>query len=163
MHEGRWLVAFGMCMRGARDRDTRTDDQSSVHPHRLSAHLDSSRLAHDSRKTAPRAETRICHRFTCGISRAVASCERMRRSGSFRARASLGRSDWARRDADGASIVSSARIRIIASAGKRTIRVSSFPFVVVAGPAIYPGETGIDDPQRAKKRWFHEGIRDVPR
>jgi hypothetical protein len=52
---------------------------------------------------------------------------------------------------------------IIAGAGKGTILVSSFPFVVLAGPAIYPGETGSDDPQRAKKRWFHEGIRDVSR
>jgi len=52
---------------------------------------------------------------------------------------------------------------IIAGAGKGTMRASSFPFVVIAGPAIYLGETGIDDPQRAKKRWFHEGIRDVSR
>jgi hypothetical protein len=48
-------------------------------------------------------------------------------------------------------------------APKGTMRVSSFPFAVIAGPAIYLGETGIDDPQRAKKRWFHEGIRDVSR
>ena len=52
---------------------------------------------------------------------------------------------------------------IMAGAGKGTMRVSSFPFVVFAGPAIYLGETGIGDPQRAKKRWFHEGIRDVSR
>ena len=52
---------------------------------------------------------------------------------------------------------------IIAGAGKGTIRVSSFPFVVIAGPAIYLGDNGIDDLQRAKKRWFHEGIRDVSR
>jgi hypothetical protein len=36
-------------------------------------------------------------------------------------------------------------------------------FVVIAGLAIYPGETGINDPQRAEKRRFHEGIRDVSR
>jgi hypothetical protein len=36
-------------------------------------------------------------------------------------------------------------------------------FVAMAGLAIYSGETGIDDPQRAEKRRFHEGIRDVPR
>lgn len=41
--------------------------------------------------------------------------------------------------------------------------MSSFSFVVIAGLAIYLGETGIDDPQRAKKRWSHEGIRDVSR
>jgi len=41
--------------------------------------------------------------------------------------------------------------------------MSSFSFVVLAGPAIYLGETGIEYPQRAKKRWSHEGIRDVPR
>jgi hypothetical protein len=52
---------------------------------------------------------------------------------------------------------------INASAGKRPMRVNGFPFVVVAGPAIYLGETGIDDPQRVTKRWFHEGIRDVSR
>jgi hypothetical protein len=50
---------------------------------------------------------------------------------------------------------------IMVGAGKGTMRVSSFPFAVIVGPAIYLGETGIDDPQRAKKRWFHEGIRDV--
>lgn len=36
---------------------------------------------------------------------------------------------------------------IMAGAGK----VSRFPFVVIAEPAIYLGETGIDDPHRAKK------------
>lgn len=41
--------------------------------------------------------------------------------------------------------------------------MSSFSFVVIAGLATYLGETGIDDPQRAKKRWSHEGIRDVSR
>jgi hypothetical protein len=51
----------------------------------------------------------------------------------------------------------------IAGAGKEAIGMSSFSSVVIAGPAIYPGETGIDDRQRAKKRWSHEGIRDVPR
>jgi hypothetical protein len=35
--------------------------------------------------------------------------------------------------------------------------------VVIAGLAIYLGETGIDDPQRVEKRRFHEGIRDVSR
>jgi hypothetical protein len=48
-----------------------------------------------------------------------------------------------------------------AGAGKRT--VSSFPFAVIAEPAIYPGEIRAGDPQRATKRWFDEGIRDVPR
>jgi hypothetical protein len=48
-------------------------------------------------------------------------------------------------------------------AGKEAIRVSCFSFVVLAGLAGYLGETGIDDPQRAKKRWSHEGIRDAPR
>jgi hypothetical protein len=43
------------------------------------------------------------------------------------------------------------------------MRMSSFSFVVIAGPAIYRGETGIDDPQGAKKRWSHEGFRDVSR
>ena len=41
--------------------------------------------------------------------------------------------------------------------------MSRFSFVVIAGPAIYLGETGIDDPQRAMKSWFHEGMRDVSR
>ncbi len=58
---------------------------------------------------------------------------------------------------------SGARVMIIVGAGRGTTRVSSFSFVVVAGPAIYPGETGSDDPQRAKKRWFHDGIRDASR
>lgn len=43
------------------------------------------------------------------------------------------------------------------------IRMSSFSFLFIARPAIYVSETGIDDPQRAKKRWSHEGIRDVSR
>jgi hypothetical protein len=51
----------------------------------------------------------------------------------------------------------------IEGAGKDTIRMSRFSFVAIPGPANYLGETGIDDPQRAKKRWFHEGIRDVSR
>ena len=41
--------------------------------------------------------------------------------------------------------------------------MSSFSFVVIAELPIYLGETGIDDPQRAKKRWSHEGIRDASR
>ena len=41
--------------------------------------------------------------------------------------------------------------------------MSSFSFVVIVGLAIYLGETGVEDRQRAKKRWFHEGIRDVSR
>ena len=40
--------------------------------------------------------------------------------------------------------------------------MGSFSFVVIAGLPIYLGETG-DDPQRAKKRWSHEGIRDASR
>jgi hypothetical protein len=32
-----------------------------------------------------------------------------------------------------------------------TARVSRFPFAAVAEPAIYPGDTGIDDRQRAMK------------
>jgi hypothetical protein len=50
---------------------------------------------------------------------------------------------------------------VVAGAGKGTIRVARFPFVLIAGLAIHRGETGIGDPQRAKKRWSDEGIRDV--
>ena len=43
------------------------------------------------------------------------------------------------------------------------IGITSFSVVVIAELPIYLGEAGIDDPQRAKKRWSHEGIRDVSR
>jgi hypothetical protein len=41
--------------------------------------------------------------------------------------------------------------------------MSRLSFVAIAGLAIYLGDIGIEDAQRAKKRWSHEGIRDVPR
>lgn len=52
---------------------------------------------------------------------------------------------------------------MIVSAGKGLIPISRFSFAAIAGRAIYLGHSGIDDPQRAKKRWSHEGIRDVLR
>jgi hypothetical protein len=38
-----------------------------------------------------------------------------------------------------------------------------FSFVASPDFAIFLGDTGTDDPQRAKKRWSHEGIRDISR